>query len=144
MRSGVAVLLGMYVAGLVAIGIFEATRQERQAFSLGVTSGGPAATLRPGQTVCQAPVSIPDRTAAFDRVAVVLGTFYRPGPAVRVTVTPARGGAPIGDGTLRAGYPDLERAPTHSIYVGHISTTAPLRICLRNAGNRRVAVFGNA
>jgi hypothetical protein len=142
MRSGIAVLSGLCAIGLLAVLVLAATRQEPQAFSLGVPPGAPVVALQPGQTACQTPVAIPDRDAAFDRVAVVLGTYNRRGPAVRVTVAPARGGAPIGRGTLAAGYPDVAQAPEHSIPVGHIATMQPLRVCLQNAGDRRVAIFG--
>jgi hypothetical protein len=137
------VLLGTCVAGLIALAIVAATQHTREAFSLGVPVGGAVAELRPGHQVCQSPVAIPDGDATFQHVVVALGTYNRPGPRLAVTLATAGGGRPVARGALPAGYADIAQTPTHAIDVGPVTTRAPLRVCLRNTGERRLAVYGN-
>jgi hypothetical protein len=142
MPSG-RLFLAVCFAGLVALAIVAVTQRTRDAFSLGVPAGGVAAELQPGQRACQSPVAIPDADATFERVVVALGTYRRPGSPLEVTLAPAGGGKPLARGRLRGGYPDVDRAPTHTINVGPVTTRASLRVCLRNAGEHRLAVYGN-
>jgi hypothetical protein len=142
MPSG-RLFLAACFAGLVALAIVAATQRTRDGFSLGVPVGGVAAELQPGQRACQSPVAIPDADATFERVVVALGTYKRPGSTLEVTLAPVGGGKPLARGTLRGGYPDIDRAPTHAINVGPVTTRAPLRVCLKNAGEHRLAVYGN-
>jgi hypothetical protein len=114
-----------------------------RAFTLGVTNGLVAAELQPGQQACQAPIAVPE-DGGFDRVKFSLGTYKRPGPAMDVTVLPAAGGASLRNGRLPAGYPDVDRAPSHSVSVGHVAAGRRIQVCLTNRGPNKVAVYGNA
>lgn len=139
----VRVLLGACLAGLVALAVVAVTQRTPDGFSLGVPAGVVAAELQPGQQACQSPVAIPDADARFELVVVQLGTYKLPGPPVEVTLGPAGTGKTLARGTLLGGYPDVNVAATQAIDVGPVNTRAPLRVCLRNAGEQRVAVYGN-
>jgi hypothetical protein len=142
MRKGVIVLVGVCAAAVLVLFVTGLTEHERRAFTIGVAVGGVAATLEPGQEACQQPITVPDGDAGFERVSFTLGTFGRPGPAVDVSVH-GPGDRVLGRGTLAAGYPDITAAPTHTVAVGHVDARGPLAVCLRNAGTRKVAVYGN-
>jgi hypothetical protein len=143
MRRPVVVLLGVCAATVVVLLLSAVTSKERRAFTLGVAAAGPVTTLQPGQEVCEEPVVVPDGAAAFDRVAFSLGTFGRPGPPVDVRVSAVNGSFQA-RGRLPGGYADVKRAPTPAVAVGHVAPLRePLRICLRNAGTAKVAVYGN-
>jgi hypothetical protein len=110
-------------------------------YSLGVAPSAPVLSIVGGAQACQVPIRLPDG-AAFDRVAVVLGTYFQRGPALRVQVLDDRTEKVLGKGQLPAGYPDIAQAPEHVIDVGRVETTAPLRICIVNDGENKVAVYG--
>jgi hypothetical protein len=140
MRS-VAVLLGVIAAGLLGLVVFTLTQERTLAFTLGVPKGAPVAPLRPGEVVCQAPIAVPDAAAAFDRVAFQIGTYRRPGPPLEVTVEPAAGGRPVARGQLASGYQDVS---VSSVAVGRVTTRDPVRVCIRNRGTDRAAIYGAA
>jgi hypothetical protein len=115
------------------------------AYSIGVRPAIIAATLKPGDRACQAPIRPPSATT-FDRVGVVLVTFEQPGPELAVDVLDDETGRRLGSGRLPAGYADLDPADIHEqvAQVGRIDSEAPLRVCVANRGARRVAVVGQA
>jgi hypothetical protein len=135
MRRPVVVLIAVCAAAVLALALTGLTTRERRAFTLGVASAGPVLTLQPGQEVCQVPIAIPDHDAGFDRVAFVLGTRSLP---VDVTVA-ALTGAVVGRGRLQAGH----AGGAQSVAVGRVTTTKPLRVCLRDAGTGRLVFYGN-
>lgn len=143
MRRAIGLLLGLCAAGVLVLVLVGATTERRQAFTLGVTPAGAVVELGAGQEVCQGPIRVPDASASFDAVNVTLGTYERPGPAVELTLEPARGGEPFARGRLAAGYGDITRVPSHSIAVGHMAAEKPFRVCVRNAGPGRLGVYGN-
>jgi hypothetical protein len=138
MRS-VVLLLALCALGLIGAAIYSATQERTLAFTLGVPSNSAVAPLRPGQQLCQQPVAVPDADSAFDAVAVQLGTYGRPGPALELTIR--SGARTLAVGHLPGGYGD-DASP--SIPVGHVGDRAPLRVCVRNAGQDRVALYGAA
>ena len=139
----VATLLGLCAAAVLVTVLAGVTTKEKDAFTLGVSAAGPVTTLQPGQQVCQEPIVVPDADAAFDRIRFSLGTFSRPGPPIDVAVK-AIDGRFEARGRLEGGYADRSRAPTPSVAVGHVALIEQgLRVCLRNAGSTKVAVFGN-
>jgi hypothetical protein len=141
MRRPVAVLLGACALAAIVLLLVVATTSERRAFTLGVEATGPALTLAPNDEVCQQPVAIPDGDAAFDRVAFTLGSVDQPGSPVDVTLKAADGGT-IASGRVAGGYPSS--GPTNErVSVGHVTTRSPMRVCLRNAGSAKIAVYGN-
>jgi hypothetical protein len=135
MRSPVVVLLAVCAAAVLALALTGLTTREHRAFTLGVASAGPVVTLQPGQQVCQEPIAVPDDDAAFDRVAFVLGTRSLP---VDVTVAEPSGRV-VGRGRRQDGH----AGGAQSVAVGPVTTRESLRVCLRDAGNGRLVVFGN-
>jgi len=110
------------------------------AFPLGTTTSAVAVELAPGQTACQLPVDVPEY-GAFDRLVVQLGTFGRRGPGLEVTVTSLRDS--VARGRLVGGYPDVNVKPRHVIRFGKMIRGRRLKICLRNVGPSRVAIYGS-
>ncbi|HWK27404.1 MAG TPA: hypothetical protein VNS09_12625 [Solirubrobacter sp.] len=143
MRSPRTLLLGIAAAGLLILLVLALTTTTRDGFTLGVTSGAPAAVLDAGDVACQEPVTVPDAAGAFDRVVLAVGTYGRPGPPLEVTVAPKAGGAPLARGRLPGGYPDIGETPLHAVEVGHVDATEPLSVCIRNVGTARAALYGN-
>jgi hypothetical protein len=137
------VLLGMCLVGVLVVFVIAARSARTQSFTIGVTPAGAVAKIGPGDEACQAPITIPDEAAAFDRVVVGLGTYGRPGPELAVTVKSAAGGAAIARGRLAGGYADFVREPSHVIAVGHVDAREPLSVCLRNSGSSAVGIYGN-
>jgi len=138
-RGAVTGFVAVLAAGLVALLVLGLTRGSTLVYANGATPAMPAVPIEPGQTACQGPISVPDGDA-FDRVTVTLGTYFQPGSEMRVEVRD--GTRVLASGTLPAGYPDVAQAPSHVIEVGRVATRAPLQVCLRNVGERKVAVYG--
>jgi hypothetical protein len=130
-------------AGLLALAATALVTHHRQAFTLGVVNGIPVA-VGAGSEICQFPITVP-RNGDFDGVTFSLGTDKRPGPAVDVTVRDGDDtGPPLARGRLDAGYPDLDRVPSHTVWVGRVAAGRTVAVCLANHGPRRVHVMGNA
>jgi hypothetical protein len=140
MRSAAIAFAVTLLLGLGAVAAVGATQGSGLVYSPGVNPVTPMVDLQPGQRACQGPLQPPDG-ASFDRVAVTLGTFGRPGPPVRVEVMEGTDRR-IADGRLAGGYPDVDRAPEQVIEVGQVQTQAPLFVCFVNEGTRPVALFG--
>ena len=128
------------LAGVALLVIVSATQKDTLAFTLGVPSNAAVAPLKARQTVCQAPIAVPDDAAAFDRVAVHLGTYRRPGPPITLTVRTTDGRV-VANGRLAGGYADNARP---SIAVGRVAERGPLRVCLHNVGPGATAIYGAA
>ena len=80
---------------------------------------------------------------AFDHVVVKLGTYGRPGPAVAVEVRELGTQRVLGRGLLGAGYPDVERAPEHSVAVGEVPAGKHVAVCVIDRGEGKVGVYGS-
>lgn len=144
MSKASGVIFGFIALAVIVVLALGLTTERPTAFTLGVTAAGAVAELKPGQEACQAPIAVPDGDAAFDRVVVTLGTYRRPGPPVSLTIVGDRTNTSVASGRLAAGYPDITRAPTHTIKLDRlVDTRTPLKVCLRNDGQARVAVYGN-
>ena len=140
MRS-FAVVFAVAVAAIVGLGLAWGSSL---AYSVGVRPAIIAATLKPGDRACQAPIRPPNDTT-FDRVGVVLVTFKQPGPELAIDVLDDATGRRLGSGQLPAGYPDLDADVREQVAtVGRIDSRASLRVCVANRGARRVAVVGQA
>ena len=139
MRStGLAALLATVVCGLIALALV-AERDDRQlAFTTGVVPSIPAAELRSGETVCQSPISVPE---GFDRVSLQAGAPGSLGQPLTVSVLSAEGGRRLGRGRVPGGYFGPSEQPTT---VGDIAAGQKISVCVRNAGARKVALYGNA
>src|SRR5918999_358678 len=78
--------------------------------------------------------ALDERPVAFERVRLVVGTFGRPGPPLRVAVTGGTGGEVAG------GYADNS---TVEAAVGEVPAGGRLRVCVRNAGRVPVGPLGS-
>lgn len=136
MRRPVVVFLVIVAAGVAALVVVAASEQRTLAFTLGVPSFGAVAELRPGQQACQLPVPV---GAAFDAVELHLGTYERAGSPLTVTVAEEPGGTLLGSGQLAAGYADNARV---AVPVGDVDDDQDVKVCIRNDGRRRVALYG--
>jgi hypothetical protein len=139
MRStGLAALLATVVSGLIVLALVAERDDRGLAFTTGVVPSIPAAELRSGETVCQSPISVPQD---FDRVSVQAGSPGSLGQPLQVSVLSAEGGRRLGRGRVPGGYfGPAEQATT----VGEIAAGQKISVCVRNAGPRKVALYGNA
>src|SRR5215218_3484681 len=144
MRSARLVIAGLTAAAVLALAVVAVAQRTSLAFTLGVARAAVVARLGPGEEACQRPIDVPSG-AAFDRVALAVGTSGRPGPPLRLTVRAARGGGVLAAGALRGGYPDVERRRVTRVRLDR-TVRAPQRIsvCVENGGPRRVGVYGDA
>src|SRR5689334_2941346 len=117
------VTIAIVAVGLAGLGL---SRKSDLVYSDGVKPSIAAATLTAGDTTCQAPLQLPDG-ASFDRVGFLVGTFFKPGPALTVSVRESGSGRELARGDLAAGYPDLAQAGEHVVRVGRVGSAAPLQ-----------------
>jgi len=106
-------------------------------FSLGVVPSTPVLELRPDATLCQGPI---DAVDAFDRVALKIGTFMRPGQPLDVLVRDARTRAALARGSLPGGYADNRE---QTVAVGRVGASRLIRVCVTNRGSRRIVAYGS-
>ena len=138
MRSAAVIaLIATAVAGLVALVVVAARDDRDLAFTIGVVASIPASELTPGATVCQTPITVPQ---GFSRVTLQAGTPGDLGPSLTVSVRSADGQRPLGRGRLPGGYPDPTEQTTT---VGEVAPGQKISVCVRNTGERKVALYGN-
>jgi hypothetical protein len=136
--------LVVFAIGLAALAVVGLTQRSSVEYTLGVNPALAAATLAPGDRVCQAPIRPPTGTT-FDAVGFRVTGFREPGPEVEVTVLDDDTGERLGSGTLRGGYADTDVVKTERVVpVGRIDSSAPLRVCLTNDGTQPVTPVGQA
>lgn len=138
MRSGAAAFLAVMVAAAAALTVAAAERKTALAFTLGVPDSEIAVVLKPGRTACQGPI---DTSAPFTAVQARLGTLSRPGPAVDVVVNDFTTGRSLTGGHLAPGYGDHS---VRRVQTGAVAEGRRIDVCVRNAGNHRVAIYGGA
>ena len=134
MRSGVAVLLALAVAGVVAVLVVGAGDDRAVAHAVGLPAIGPAGTLAQGDRLCRRDIEVP---VSFERVRVVT-TIARglPGPPLAVRVSQRGGDTRIA--RVPGGYP----GGTVEARVGHFPAGATVDVCVRNLGVRDVVLLG--
>ena len=142
MRRARLLLVALCAAGTLLVMVLALTRETSLAFTLGVRNAAPIVTLKPGESACQRPISVPGG-AGFDRIAVTLGTFRRPGPPLDISVR-AENGRVLSRGHLAGGYPDITAQPRHAVSVSRVARGDALAVCLTNRGRDPVAVYGDA
>lgn len=138
MRS--AAVLGFLVAAIAGLGVAAvvAAGDDRDlAFTLSVKPDLVAAEIPPGGVACQTPVVLAEE---FQGVRFQVGTYHRPGPPLEVFVRRPGSALPIASGRLAGGYPDVSR-PTVAI-APRVPTGTRAALCVRNRGERRVALYG--
>jgi hypothetical protein len=143
MRKAWIGFTAVFAIGLVALGAVALTQGSSLVYSPGVNPVSPVAMLGEDDGVCQGPISVPD-SMAFNRVGVTLGTYGRPGPPVRVNVVAVDGGRTVATGRAAGGYSDVRPGHELIVPVSRVRTGAPVRVCVTNEGDRKLAVFGQA
>jgi hypothetical protein len=138
-RAGILTFVAVLALGFVAVVAAAALDSRPLAFTLGVTTDGPAIVLDSGQEACQLPVEVVE---GFQRVRLKTGTFLREGPPFTVTVRELAARRPIAGARVEAGYPD---GATHVVTLSRgVVTPQRVAVCVRNDGVRRMAVFGSS
>lgn len=135
-KTRVAAFLVVAAGGLLAFALVAAGDSRALAFTLGVAPAQVGAELRPGQAACQAPVLV---SSEFSRVRFQVGTYMRRGEPLEVVVRSLRSGRALGRGRLRGGYPDVSQP---SVPVGRVAPEQLVEVCIRNGGQRKVALYG--
>jgi hypothetical protein len=142
MRSARVVIVGMTAAAVLALAAVAVAQPTSLAFTLGVARASAVARLDPGEQACQRPIDVPSG-AAFDRVALGVGTYGRPGPPLRLTVRAARGGRALASGALAGGYPDAARQPVARARLDGTVRAPRISVCVENRGPGRIGVYGD-
>jgi hypothetical protein len=135
------VLVAVISAAVLGLAAYSALHRTSLAFTLGVPPAFPAVSLHRGQTACQAQIDVP-ANAAFDQVAVPVGTYFRRGSPLLATIRDA-GGRRIAIGRLGGGYPDIGQRSLERIHLNRSVSASRIAACITNRGPRRVALFGN-
>ena len=138
MRRAVVAFAATLAVGILALLLIGAFDKRDEAFTLGVTEGGPVVTLRPDARMCQLPI---EAAADFDAVRFKAGTFGQPGPPLDVTIANPTGQRFYGEGRIEGGYADDAHVVAD---VGHVTAGKQIAVCLENVGDRRVELYGNA
>jgi hypothetical protein len=136
-RAGVIALL--VAAGLGLLALFGVAARDKRdlAFTIGVRPTIPAAKLAPGATVCQSGITVPD---PFTRVRLRAGSPAGPGQPLDLRVLEVGSNRQLARGHLPGGYPN----PTEeSARVGRVAADQRIAVCVRNAGEERVFLYGN-
>ncbi len=130
----VRALVALGVAALlVALGVTLAQSAPRQAGTNSVTEVARAAELKRGGRVCQAGEIIPEDAG---RLRLLVGTFGKPVPELRVTVTGPDG--PLTSGRLAAG----AKEGHVEIPLRRVAQTTPgSEVCIR-VGPQRTVLYG--
>jgi hypothetical protein len=123
-------LFAVAALGLIAVLVAGALDDRERAFAVGQPPVRIAAELSPGERACHRGIDVP---ASFSLVRLATASFRRTGPALTVTAGDALG-------TVPAGYPDNS---TVEARVAGISEGDRIDVCVRNDGDRRVALYGS-
>src|SRR3954468_939462 len=142
MRRAGTVVLAIVATGVVGMALVALLQRTTLAFTLGVAPALPAIALRAGDQACQRPIEVPE-DGSFDRVSLQVGTYHRAGSPLGVAVR-SPDGRTLSAGRLPGGYPHVPAAPTEAVRLDRTVRTTPISVCVRNAGPRRVALYGNA
>jgi hypothetical protein len=144
MRSARLVIGGLTAAAILVLAVVAVAQRTSLAFTLGVARAAAVARLGPGERACQEPIDVPSG-AAFDRVALAVGTYGRPGPPLRLTVRAASGGGVLASGAIAGGYPDVPRRPVARVRLDRtVRASRRISVCVENRGPGPVGVYGDA
>jgi hypothetical protein len=135
-RGPVTALIATAAGGLALLVLVAALDQRRLAFTLGVRSVQVSARVEPRHEVCQGPVDVSEE---FSAVRFMVGTFFRPGVPLEVTVRDTANGAVLARGRNSGRYRDNARLV---VPVGAVRQGSRVRVCVRNAGRRPLALYG--
>jgi hypothetical protein len=133
----------VFAAGLAALAAVGLTEGSSLVYTPGVNPVTPVAVLGPDDQACQGPISVPDGTD-FDRVGLTIGTYRQPGQPIRVNIVAVPRGRVEASGHAAGGYGDVRPGRELVVPVGRVETEAPIRVCVTNEGDRKLALFGQA
>ena len=137
MRSpAVAAIFGGALAGIIALVAFATDDERERAFRLPVSDSQPAATLRPGQTVCQRPLAA---QGDFKAVQLTVGSAGR--ARFALAANPLRGGGdqPLAVAELAfSSGPSIQRAE----FDRTVHKEERFALCVTNSGERVAAIYG--
>ncbi len=137
MRKAALLTFALIVlGGTLALALMGAADRRTLAFTAGVLPQAPVVQLTPRATVCQGPLPV---AASFAAVELQVGTYGGAGQPLVVAVRKAGDGRTLGRGRLAGGYGDVTR---QRIDVGSVPAGGRVEVCARNAGTRRVALYG--
>jgi len=135
-RAALLAFALVVLGGTLALALVGASDRRTLAFTAGVLPQAPVVALAPGATVCQGPLPV---AASFAAVELQVGTYGRAGQPLAVVVRDAAAGRVLAQGRLAGGYADVTR---QQIDVGSVPAGRRIEVCARNAGARRVALYG--
>jgi hypothetical protein len=120
---------------VVVLAVLLLHRGQRRSGSDLTPNGAFVAVLGPGQRACQGQELLPADTAA---VRITIGTYGKPGPPLRLTVT-----GPSGETLTSGGLPAGWRQGVVQIPVAHVSSAMEgARVCLLSDGPQPIALGG--
>ena len=90
MRKSLLALLVPVAITVVALAIVAANDERGRVAGLAVSPVAVATDMKPGQETCQSPIAV---RQPFARVRFQVGTHFRPGPELVVTVRDANSGS---------------------------------------------------
>lgn len=130
-------LLVPVVMAVVALALVAANDERGFVAGLAVSPVAVATDMEPGQETCQSPIEVEE---SFSRVRFQVGTHFRPGPELEVTIRDANSGTLLRRGRLAAGYPDISKP---AVLVGDVPAGRQIGVCIKNVGDRKAALFGS-
>jgi hypothetical protein len=134
-------LVGVVVAGVVALVIVQLSQSTKLAFTIGAAPQAAIAKLGPRQQICQRSINVPPH-GDFDRVALQIGTNRRAGSKLDVVVL-RHGGRELGRGTLPPGYADVPpEGGYREVRTGRVAGGQPIDVCVGNTGRHAVTLYG--
>ncbi|HEU4703585.1 MAG TPA: hypothetical protein VFS37_13970 [Conexibacter sp.] len=136
-RAGLLAFAVVTLGAALALALVGAGERRTLAFTAGVLPQAPVVAVEPGATVCQGPLPVP---ASFAAVELQVGTYRAAGQPLSVVVREAGGGRTLGSGRLAGGYADVTQ---QRIEVGAVPAGGRVAVCIRNVGERRVALYGS-
>jgi hypothetical protein len=126
--------VGLTAIAVILVVLLSQKAQRRSGTDL-TPNGAFVATLAPGQETCQGAELLPADTSA---ARATIGTYGKPGPRLRLTVT-SPDGQLISSGTLAPGW----RQGVVQIPLTHVSKPSENnRVCLHDLGASSVAIAG--
>lgn len=134
-RAATISIAAVLLVGMAALVVSAVTNERDLAFAFGVAPLRVAAVMQPGEEACQGPVPV---AADFAAVRFQVGTFMRAGVPLDVSIR--QGKRTLASGRLDGRYADVSQPVTR--LDGEVEEGQRVAVCIRNAGDRRVALFG--
>ena len=138
MRKVPLALIVPVMLAVAALAVVAAGDRRGRVSGLAVSPLAVATSMKPGEEACQRPIRVTQR---FGQVRFRVGTAGRPGPELVVAIRDVDSGSSIRSGRLAAGYPDNSEPV---VFVGDVPPGRRIAVCIRNIGDRAVALIGSS